>query len=143
MFNLFSFGGAFSIITWSRFITATFSQPIASIHWIHVKGLFISWYNASWHWAMASEIGNFNGCLHYGIIKFEINLFNIMVRVSQALILPIISQCVFKINTAFHFLNIFFIFVSLFVVLKLTVTNTGLCFEFFQHYHKKSQFYIA
>ena len=91
-----------------------------------------------WH----AEIGNFKGCLHYGIIKFEINLFNIMVRVSQALILPIISQCVFKINTAFHFLNIFFIFVSLFVVLKLTVTNTGLCFEFYQH-HKKSQFYIA
>ena len=34
-----------------------------------------------------AEIGNFNGCLHYAIIKLEINLFNIMVRVSQALAL--------------------------------------------------------
>ena len=59
-----------------------------------------------WH----AEIGNFHGCLHYAIIKLEINLFNIMVRVSQALalILAIISQYVFKINRAFHFLNIIF-----------------------------------
>ena len=54
-----------------------------------------------------------------------------MVRVSQALalILAIISQYVFKINKAFHFLNIIFVFVLLFIVLKFTVTNNGLCFE--------------
>ena len=88
-----------------------------------------------WH----VEIGNFNGCLHYAIIKLEINLFNIMVRVSQALalILAIISQYVFKINRAFHFLNIIFVFVLLFIVLKFTVTNNGLCFEFNQHCHKQ------
>ena len=64
---------------------------------------------------------------------------NIMVRVNQALalILAIISQYVFKINTAFHFLNKFFIFILLFINLKLTVTNTGLRFEFYQHYHKQ------
>ena len=32
-----------------------------------------------------AEIGNFNGCLHHAIIKLEIDLFNIMVRVSHAL----------------------------------------------------------
>ena len=66
-------------------------------------------------------------------------LFNIMVRVSQAVtfILAIISQYVFKINRAFHFLNIIFVFVLLFIVLKFTVTNIGLCFEFNQHCHKQ------
>ena len=58
----------------------------------------------------SAEIGSFDGCLHYAIIKLEINLFNIMVRVNQvvALILAIISQYAFKIGTAFHFLNIIF-----------------------------------
>ena len=81
-----------------------------------------------WH----AEVWNFSGCLHYAIIKLEINLFNIMVRVSQALalILAIISQYVVKINRAFHFLHIIFAFVLLFIVLKFTVTNDGLCFEF-------------
>ena len=88
-----------------------------------------------WH----AEIGNFNWCLHYAIIRLEMNLFNIMVRVSQvlALILAIIFQYVFKINRAFHFLNIIFVFVLLFIVLKFTVTNIGLCFEFNQHCHKQ------
>ena len=70
-----------------------------------------------------AEIGNFNGCLHYAIIKSEINLLNIMVR---AIILTL----------NFHFLIIFFIFVSLSIVLNLTVNNTGLCFKFYQHCHK-------
>ena len=62
-----------------------------------------------------------------------------MVRVNQALalILAIIFQYVFKINKAFHFLNIIFVFILLFIVLKLTVTNIGLCFEFNQHCHKQ------
>ena len=67
-----------------------------------------------------TEIKNFNECLHYAIIKLKINLFN-----------------VFKINIAFHFSNIIFVFVLLFIVLKLTVTNTGLCFEFNQQCHKQ------
>ena len=59
-----------------------------------------------------AEIRNFIGYLHYAIIKLEINLFNYMVRVSQelALILAIISQDIFKINNAFYFLNIMFVF---------------------------------
>ena len=32
-----------------------------------------------WH----AEIGNFNGCLHYAIVKLGLNLFNIMLSVSQ------------------------------------------------------------
>ena len=50
-----------------------------------------------------------------------------MVRVSQALalILAIMSRYVFKINRAFHFLNIIFAFVLLFIVLKFTVTNNS------------------
>ena len=63
----------------------------------------------------------------------------IMVRVSQALalILATVFQYVFKINRAFRFLNILFVFVLLFIVLKFTVTNTGLYFEFNQHCHKQ------
>ena len=65
-----------------------------------------------------------------------------MIRVSQtlALILAIIFQYVFKINRAFHFLNITFVFVLLFIVLKFTVTNIGLCFEFNQHCHKQTPY---
>ena len=84
-------------------------------------------------------IGNFNGCLHYAIIKLEKNLFNVMVRVSQALalILAKIFQYVFKVNRAFHFLSMIFVFLLLFIVLKFTGTNIGLCFEFNQHCHKQ------
>ena len=86
-----------------------------------------------------AEIRNFNGCLHYAIIKLGINLFKIMVRVSQvlALILAKMSQYVFIINKTFHLLNTFFVFVLLFIVLKFTVTNYGLCFEFNQNCHKQ------
>ena len=64
-----------------------------------------------WH----AEIGNFNGCLHYVIIELEITLFNIMVRVRQALalILAITFKYVFKINRSFHFLNNFCLFCCL------------------------------
>ena len=77
-----------------------------------------------WH----AEIGNSNSCLHYAIIKLEVNLFNIMVRITQvlALILAIIFQYVFKINRALHFLNISFVSILLFIVLKFTVTNIDL-----------------
>ena len=73
------------------------------------------------------------------IIKLEINLFNIMVRVSQvlALILAIIYQYIFKINSAFYFLNIIFVFVFLFIILQFTVANTGLYFGFNQRFHKQ------
>ena len=86
-----------------------------------------------------AEIRNFNGCLHYAIIKLEVNLFNIKVRVIQvlALILAIISQYIFKINTAFYCLNIIFVFLLLFIVLRFTVANTALCFKFNQHFHKQ------
>ena len=62
-----------------------------------------------------------------------------MVRVSKelALILAKMSQYVFKISRALHLLNIFFVFVLLFIVLKFTVTNNGLCFEFNQSCHKQ------
>ena len=45
LFNLFSFGSAFSTITRTSFITATFSEPTSSTQWIHLRGLFISWDN--------------------------------------------------------------------------------------------------
>ena len=47
-----------------------------------------------WH----AEIGNFNGCLNYAIVKLEISLFNFIIRVSQvfALILAIISSVPIK-----------------------------------------------
>ena len=62
-----------------------------------------------------------------------------MVRVSQvlALILAIIYQYIFKINSAFYFLNIIFVFVFLFIILQFTVANTGLYFGFNQRFHKK------
>ena len=43
--NLFSFGSAFSAITRTSFIKATFSQSTSSTQWIHLRGLFISWDN--------------------------------------------------------------------------------------------------
>ena len=139
MFNLFSFGGAFSAITRTSFNTATFHSQnhklsefiLGGYSYIGIMLVDIEQWRA--------EIGNFNGCLHYAIIKLEINLFNIMVKVIQvlALILAIISQYVFKINAVFHFLNIIFVFVLLCIVLKFTVTNTCLYFELNQHCHKQ------
>lgn len=89
-----------------------------------------------------AEIGNINGCLHYTIITLELNLFNIIVRVSQALalMLAIISQYIFKINTDFYLLNIIFVF-FLFIVLRFTATDTILCFKFKQHFHKQIPFW--
>ena len=51
--------------------------------------------------------------------------------------LAIISQYIFKINAAFYFLNIIFVFILFFIVLQFTVTNTGLYFKFSQHFHKQ------
>ena len=48
VFNLFSFGSAFSTITRTSFITATFSQP-TSTQCIHLRRLFISWDNVDSH----------------------------------------------------------------------------------------------
>ena len=138
MCNLFSFGSAFSTIIRTSFITATFSQPTSSTQWIHLRGLLFSWDMPVDIEQWRTEIWNFNGCLHYAIIKLEINLFNI-IRVSQALalIIAIIFQYIFKINKAFHFLNIIFVFVLLFIILKFIVTNIGLCFQFNQNCHKQ------
>ena len=45
--NLFLFGSAFSTITRTSFITATFSQSTLSTQWIQLRRLFISWENAN------------------------------------------------------------------------------------------------
>ena len=73
-------------------------------------------------WLWRAEIGTFIWCLQYAIIKLETDLFNIMVTISQALALSIIFQYVVKINRAFHFLNIIFVFGLLLIVLIFTVS---------------------
>ena len=54
-----------------------------------------------WH----AEIGNFNGCLHYAVIKLKLNLFHIMTGANQVLVflLAIPLQRISKDNTAYCF----------------------------------------
>ena len=68
-----------------------------------------------------AEIGNFNGCLHYAVIKLKLNLFHVMTNVSQFLVflLAILLQCISKGNTASCFLT-YFVFIMSPVVLELT-----------------------
>ena len=78
-----------------------------------------------------AEIGNFNGCLHYAVIKLKLNLSHIMTSVSQVLVflLAILLQWISKDSTASCFLS-FFVFVMSPVVSELTLHAVCLCFEF-------------
>ena len=54
------------------------------------------------HWH--AEIGNFNGSLRYTFVKLKLDLFSIMLNVSQVLtfILAIIFQGIFKATLFFN-----------------------------------------
>ena len=73
-----------------------------------------------------AKIGNFNGCLHYAVIKLRLNLFNMMTSVSQVLVF---LQCISKENSASCFLA-FFVFIMSPVVSELTLHAVCLCFKF-------------
>ena len=81
----------------------------------------MSWDNTSLHRAMVCKNGNFNGCLHYAVIKPKLSLFHIMASVTQVLVLllAILLQCISKENTASCFLTSFVFIMSL-VASKLT-----------------------
>ena len=67
------------------------------------------------------EIGNFNGCLHYAVIKLKLNLFNAMTSVSRipVFLLAIQLQCISKYNNSSCFLTSF-LFIMSPVVSELT-----------------------
>ena len=78
-----------------------------------------------------AEIGNFNGCLHYAVVKLKLNLSHAMTSVSQVLVflLAILLQWISKDNTASCFLT-FFLFVMSPVFSELTLHAVCLCFKF-------------
>ena len=80
-----------------------------------------------------TEIGSFNGHFLGVIMKLELNLLNIISSLNQvlALICALLFQYISNADTAFYFLTIFFVFALLTVVLKFTVYNLFLCFNFF------------
>ena len=82
-----------------------------------------------------TEIGNCNGHFHGVIMKLELNLFNIISSLSQVLafIFALLFQYISNVDTAIYFLTIFFVFALSIVVLKFTVHNLFLCFNFSQH----------
>ena len=88
------------------------------------------------------KIGNTNRCLHSAIVKLELNLFNIMLSVSQVLtlILAIMFEYILKVSTAFCFLNLLFIFIFSLTVLQFTIANLSLCFVFSQYFYKQISF---
>ena len=51
---------------------------------------------------LRAEIGSFNGCLHYAVIKPKLNLFHIMTSISQIVVflITILLQYISKDNTA-------------------------------------------
>ena len=50
---IFSFGGASLTILTNRLTKGTLSYSILTTQWIHVRGFFMPWDNASWCWAIA------------------------------------------------------------------------------------------
>ena len=91
-----------------------------------------------------AEIGSFNGHFHGIIMKLELNLFNIISSLSQVLafIFALLFQYISNVHTAFYFLKIFCVFFLSTVVLKFTVHNLFLCFNFSQYiYNQISIFY--
>ena len=80
-----------------------------------------------WH----AEIENFNGRLHYAVIKLKLNVFPIMTSVSQVLVflLAILLQCISKDSTDSCFLT-FFVYIMSPVVSELILHAVCLCFKF-------------
>ena len=71
---IFSFEGASSTILKNRLTKVILLYSILATQWIHEKGsacLGIMPVDAE-QWR--AEIGNFNGCLHYAVIKRKLNL---------------------------------------------------------------------
>ena len=77
-----------------------------------------------------TEIGSFNGCLHYAVIKLKSNLFHIVTSVSQVLmfLLAVLLQYISKHNTASCFLTSF-VFIMSPVVSELTFHAVCICFR--------------
>ena len=53
LIQLFFIWSCFFTITRTRFSMTTFSQSTSLLQWIHERGKFPYWDNASWYWAMA------------------------------------------------------------------------------------------
>ena len=93
-----------------------------------------------------AEISSFYEDIHSVTMKLEVNLFYIILCLSQVLAfifaLLFALQYISNVGTAFCFLTIFFVFALPTVVLKFTVHNLYLCFKFIQHmYNQISIFY--
>ena len=86
-----------------------------------------------------AEIGSFNGHFLGVIMKLELNLLNIISSLNQvlALICALLFQYISNADTAFYFLTIFFVFALSTVVLKFTVYNLFLCFNFSKHIYNQ------
>ena len=93
-----------------------------------------------------AEISSFYEDIRRVTVKLEVNLFYIILSLSQVLAfifaLLFALQYISNVGTAFCFLTIFFVFALPTVVLKFTVHNLYLCFKFIQHmYNQISIFY--
>ena len=88
-----------------------------------------------WH----AEIGSFNGHFLGVIMKFELNLLNIISCLNQVLALTcaLLFHYISNADTAFYFLTIFFVFALSTVVFKFTVYNLFLCFNFTKHIYNQ------
>ena len=78
-----------------------------------------------------AEIGNFNGCLHYAVIKLKLKLFHIMTNVSQVLVflLAILLSVHFKRQYYLLLFNIFCIY-HVTCCLRTHTYTICLCFKF-------------
>ena len=92
-----------------------------------------------------AEIGSFNGHFLGVIMKLELNLLNIISSLNQvlALICALLFQYISNADTAFYFLTIFFVFALSTVVLKFTVYNLFLCFNFSQHVYNQISIFCS
>ena len=81
-----------------------------------------------------AEISSFYEDIRRVTVKLEVNLFYIILSLSQVLAfifaLLFALQYISNVGTAFCFLTIFFVFALPTVVLKFTVHHLYLCFKF-------------
>ena len=67
-------------------------------------------------------IGNFNGCCHYSVARFELRVYNVFSTiVMPACMFLLILLCISSLNTILHFLLVSPVFTFLPSVLKLLI----------------------
>ena len=102
---IISSGGASLTLLRNSLTKGTSSHLILTIQWIYVRGFFMSWIMPVDVEQQRAEIGNFNECLLYAVIKIKLNLFHIMTNVRQDLVLflAILLHCISKDNAVLLF----------------------------------------